>query len=163
MANLSERKDEQLHAMTRSYVTDCLRQIWHTESPVADDDGDFAYRWGTAICWVRPSTAGPHGVEVFAYAAHSVRSSAKLLAEINDLNASSRICSVHYAHGHVVVQADLDWDVIGVDTLDRTMRAVGAVADDIGALIAAVYGGETPFDPDTEDSLADPEAPGEAA
>lgn len=163
MEDVTDRELEQLHAMLRSHVEACLSELWGSDCLDLDADGDYGYRWGTAACWVRPSVGGALGVRVFAHAVHSVKRSAKLLAELNELNQRSRHCQVFLGHDAVVVAANLDWDLVAADTLDRVMRSVGMVADDIGVLVATVFGGQTPFPAGEDEPARDADAGDEAA
>jgi hypothetical protein len=45
----------------------------------------------------------------------------------------------------VVVEQALHADGVDRETLSQACSAVGSVADDIGAMVAAVHGGTTPF------------------
>lgn len=149
----------QMDLMLRSHTERCLQDIWKQHELTTDDDGDFPYRYGTAACWVRVGTAPEQEVRVFAHAAFGVKRTARLLAELNDLNGRSRWVSVHLEGQAVVVSGALHWTAVNRPALDQLMRSAGTVADDVGTMIATVYGGSTPFQP-SEDELAEP---GEAA
>ena len=75
--------------LLRSHVERCLQDIWDVPDLVIDDDGDYPYRRGTAMCWVSPFDGPVPGVRVFAHAAYGLKPSAKLLREVNDLNVRS--------------------------------------------------------------------------
>jgi hypothetical protein len=46
------------------------------------------------------------------------------------------------------VSAVLHWSAVDRIALELALRQVGAIADDIGVLLAGVYGGHTPFPAD---------------
>lgn len=153
----SDNADEhaQLDVMLRSHVERCLQDVWEQPHLVTDDDNDYPYRWGTAACWVHVGTGSSPVVRVFAHAVHGVKKSARLLTELNDLNTRARLIRVLWDHHNVVVSADLSWTAIDRPTLHRTLVAVGSAADDIGTLVAAVHGGNTPFAANVESSSED--------
>lgn len=131
--------------MLRSQVERCLQDIWGTRELVSDVDEDYPYRQGTAMGWVSVVAGPPPSVRVFAHAAYGLRRSAKLLAEVNDLNARSRWAKIAFADGIVQVSIELPPAAVDRLTLAGAITAVGEVADDIGGLLAAVFGGRTPL------------------
>ena len=84
-------------------------------------------------------------MRAFAHAAYELKPSAKLLREVNDLNVRSVWARVAFQNGVVRVSAELHWAAADRLALAQAAQAVGQVADDIGALLATVYGGHTPF------------------
>jgi hypothetical protein len=87
----------------------------------------------------------PDLVRVFAFAAVGTPRNAKLLTELNDINGRCRTASVSWAGGLVIVEQVLDAKAVKRSTLRQAFVAVGCVADDIGTMIATVFGGRTPF------------------
>jgi hypothetical protein len=156
---MTNESTDQLDRMLRSHTERCLQDIWQQPDLTVDDDGDYPYRHGTAACWVRVGTAPNPDVQVFAHAAFGVKRTAKVLAELNDLNARSRWVRLHLADGTVIASGRLHWTGVNRDALRRLMVAAGQVADDVGLMIATVHGGQVPFQP-ADDELAEP---GEAA
>lgn len=156
---MKNEADSQIDLMLRSHTERCLQDIWEQQELHTDQDGDYPFRHGTAICWVRVSAAPWQEVRVFAHAALGVKRTAKLLAEINDINVRSRWVSVYLQDDIVVVSGALHWTAVNRPALSDLLRAASHVADDIGAMIATVHGGATPFEPSDEE-LAEP---GEAA
>ena len=143
--------DQRLQVMLRSHVERCLQEIWDRCELAIDPDQDYPYRYGTAMCWVSLVEGLVPGVRVFAHAARGLRSTAKLLTEINEVNMRSRWATVAYHDGLVLVSAELHWAGVDRLALEQVTRSVGEVADDIGSLLATVYGGATPFPPELED------------
>lgn len=132
----------------RAYVEKLLREEWD-EEPWVDDDGDIPFRSGTAACWVRV-----HGsrramrVEVFAQVVQGVKPTAQLLRELNECNALMVYGWIYETNGSVVVEQSIDVDGLNGRTLRRACNAVGAVADDMGSLLAAMFDGTTPYPPE---------------
>ncbi len=133
--------------MLRSHVERCLQDIWDQHELVMDDDGDYPYRWGTAACWVHIEAGEPAMVRVFAQAATNVKRSPRLLAEINEVNTGTRGVKVVWADNAVVVSYALHALAVERAPLSHACTSVGVVADDIGGMVAAVFGGSTPFPP----------------
>ena len=79
----------------RAYVEKCLRQAWEDRPVCMDEDGDFFFRCNTAACWVRVEEDASL-VRVFAHAATGVKRSARLLAELNELNQRARAAKVYW-------------------------------------------------------------------
>jgi len=152
--------DQRLQVMLRSHVERCLQEIWDQRELATDPDQDYPYRYGTAMCWVSLVDGPVPGVRVFAHAARELRSSAKLLREVNELNMRSRWAKVAYHGGIVQVVAELHWAGVDRLALEQVIGSVGEVAADIGSLFATVYGGATPFPPELEqqDQNADEKA-----
>jgi hypothetical protein len=71
-----------------SHVRQLLQAEWDVYRVPVDDDGDLGLRSKTAACWVSVVLLDgePH-VRVWAHAAHSVRRTAKLTAELCEINA----------------------------------------------------------------------------
>jgi hypothetical protein len=134
--------------MLRSHVERCLQDIWESPELITDPDADYPYRYGTAACWVSILDGPELGVRVFAHAAVGVRPSAKLVREVNELNDNAVWVKVVLAGQLVGVSAVLHWSTVDRIALELAVRQVGGVADDIGVLLAGVYGGHTPFPAD---------------
>jgi hypothetical protein len=129
----------------RSHVERCLADMLGACRVPADQDGDYFFRSGSAACYVRVEDQDPVIVRVFAIAATGVSRSAKLLVEINEVNTRSRSAWVTWAAGQVVVSQAPTAESVTVQTLDQACGAVVRVANEIGAVIAAMFGGATPF------------------
>jgi hypothetical protein len=141
----------QMDEMFRSHVQRCLQDVWECSELVTDADGDYPYRDGTAACWVSVRTGPKPGVRVFAYAAVEVKRTARLLTEVNELNSRSRWARIFWESGTVMVAADIPWTAVDRPTLAHYTQTVGSVADDIGKMLAVVYGGSTPFPAETDE------------
>jgi hypothetical protein len=73
----------------RSHVERRLAEMLRVCRVPADQDGDNFFRSGTAACYVRVDDQDPVIVRVLAIGATGVSRSAKLLAEINEVNTRS--------------------------------------------------------------------------
>lgn len=131
----------------RAYVEKLLRESG-LEGVEADDDGDYPFRWGTAACWVRIQERPFVRVEVFAHVVHGVRPSARLLREINDANRRAVGGRVYEWDGSVLAAQSVHAHGLQSDTLVQACVGVGTVADDLGALLAAMFDGQTPYPPE---------------
>ncbi|MDQ3627752.1 MAG: YbjN domain-containing protein [Actinomycetota bacterium] len=131
----------------RAYVEKLLRESF-LEGVEADGDGDYPFRWGTAACWVRVDDRPFARVEVFAHVVHGVRPSARLLREVNDANRRVVGGRVYEWDGMVVAAQSIHAHGLQADTLAQACVGVGTVADDLGALLAAMFDGQTPYRPE---------------
>jgi hypothetical protein len=134
----------------RSHVERCLQDIWDLCRVVADDDGDYPFRFGTAAGFVRINKGSPTMVRVWAIAAMGVPRSAKLLSELNDINVRNRSAWATWSDGLVVVEQALVAKGLERSGLKQALNTVGGTAADVGPMIATVFGGETPFAPTNE-------------
>lgn len=129
----------------RAYVEQILEEVWNQPRLVTDDDGDYPFRYGTAACYVRVEPGPPMTVRVFAQAAMDVGRSAKLLAELNDFNASARSLTAYWDSGRVIVDEALVAEATNAETLTRACAEAGQAAHDLGPLLAAMFDGRTPY------------------
>ena len=111
-----------------------------------DADNDLPVRGTTSRGWVRVETKEPWGVRVFALAAHGLPEKAAVLKEINAVNRSVRgIQAVLTKDGNVWVEYLVLADAVNTDTLRVVIGRVLEIADDVGLMLATVYGGTTPI------------------
>lgn len=115
----------------------------------ADDDGDYMFRNGTAACWVSVLASDPVMVRVFAHAVNGLKPSLGVLRELNDIQSRSLSTSIGVLHGSVLVSQTISPISLSQEVLAQALSAVGTVANDIGALLASVFGGATPFPVET--------------
>jgi hypothetical protein len=132
----------------RAYVEKLLREAADDRPVQADEDGDFPFPWGTAMGWVQVVDGDPPLVRVMAHAAYGLRPTAALRKEIDEINARATYAKVFLSGGHLVVTYAMPAESLSVSMLQRATVHVGSVAEDIGGLAAAVFGGQTPFDPE---------------
>lgn len=79
-------------------------------------------------------------VKAVACAAVEVKKTAKLLEEINDVNARCRMVHVYWQSGAVLVEQALFASAVDRDSLSYAGQAVAHIGNEIGPIIAAVYG-----------------------
>jgi hypothetical protein len=149
---------EKITAMLRSHVERALQGIWEQTDLVVDDDGDYPFRSRTALCWVQVVGGEQPAVRVFAQAASDVPEGKRMFRELAELNSCSRWAKISWVHGVVVVDESIHWLSVDRAALERAMESVMVVSDDIGPMLAAVHGGETPFPLDAEAESSDEDA-----
>lgn len=131
--------------LVRSHVERCLQDIWQVCRVPVDDDGDYPFRAGVAACWVRVDSQTPVLVRVFGHAVVGVKRSAGLLRELNDVNSRARTTSAAWDAGTVRVSAMVHPAALDRTSLRHALDAVASVSNDLGPMLAGVYGGETPY------------------
>lgn len=129
----------------RSHVERLLQEQWQTCRVHPDGDGDYMFRKGTAAGWVSVLSSEPVMVRVFAHAVHGLKPSLAVLRELNDIQSRSLSTSIGLIHGWVTVSQTISPIALSQEVLAQAISAVGAVANDIGVLLAGVFGGTTPF------------------
>ena len=129
----------------RSHVERCLEDHWGVHPLVVDDDGDYSFRCGTALCYVSIISGDPHLIRVWAFAARVPKRSLKLMSELNEINQRARSLNVYWTGGSVIVEQTIHADGLTKETLGHACLTVGGASDDIGMLLAAMFGGETPY------------------
>jgi hypothetical protein len=137
----------------RSHVERLLQDEWDVCRASPDADGDYPFRFGTAACWVT-FTEDPVMVRVFAHAAEGVRSSYKLLRELNEMQARTLTASLIHDGSVVIVSQTISPVGLTRPVLAQAMQSVGGVADDIGLLLALMFDATTPY-PIASDSDSD--------
>jgi hypothetical protein len=130
----------------RSHVERCLQDIWDVCRVQSDPDGDYPFSNGTSTCYVRVQGGDPIAVRVFAYAVIGVKSSAKLLAELSDLTSRTRMAYVFWSSDAVIVSQVLHIDSVNRKALRYACNHVSFIANDVGPMLATVFGGETPIE-----------------
>ena len=140
----------------RSHVEVLLQDEWGRCRVRPDGDGDYPFRCGTAACWVSVLDGPRPMVSVTAHAAIDVKTSAALLRELNSIQLRALTASVCVDDGIVLVSQTLDAAGLTRASLRQALHAVGGMADDIGALLAAMFDGRTPYpaEPTTVDEQA---------
>ena len=139
----------------KSHVELLLQREWGLTRVPPDPDGDFAFRRGTAMCWVSVLDCEPPMVRVFAHAAFGLRPSLKLYKELNDIQGHSLTARVQLVNDLVLVSQTLSPIGLTQPALAQAMDAVGSVADECGLMLAIAYGGNVPFACDDEDEDED--------
>ncbi len=134
--------------MLRAHVERVLQDAWKVCRVKVDPDGDYPYQWETAACWVSvqpPRSSDDAAVAVFAFAVTGLKRTAKLIAEVQDLNQAARWVKIALDGDKVVVSRVLHVSGTDEPALMHACRSVGIVASDIGEILSVVHGGSTPF------------------
>lgn len=145
------RMENQAEWLT-AYVEKCMREVCGEESVDDAFNGVVAFRSGTADCQVRVEAVEPVMVRVMARAVIGVHPTAKLLREINAVNACSRVANCWWCDGDVVVECSLFAEAVNPTSLAAACWHVSEVANDIGVGFAAMYDGSTPYPPFASDA-----------
>jgi len=132
--------------LARSHVERCLQDIWGTHDICPDQDGDYPYSSGSVSCWIGIDPGDPPLVKATACAAVEVKRSGRLLTELNELNARCRTARVYWCGGSVMVEQSMLAHTVDRRSLAQAGQSVAAVANDIGPMIATVFGGHTPLE-----------------
>lgn len=145
--------------LVRSHVERCLQDIWQVCRVPVDEEGDYPFRAGAAACWVRVDAQIPVLVRVFGHAVVDVKRSAGLLRELNDLNTRARTTSTAWDAMHlgasvgvVRVSTVVHPDGLGRASLRHALDAVASVSNDVGPMVAGVFGGSTPYEAEAEEN-----------
>jgi hypothetical protein len=136
--------------MVHSHIQRIIQDDLEICEVVRDADGDYPFRHGTAAYYVRVVAGEPVIVQIFSLAVRGVRKSARLLDELNSVNARLNLGRIFWRDGYVAVETTLLAESLDRASLSRACTAVGAVADEVGSMIATVYGGHTTFPADAE-------------
>lgn len=129
-----------------SHVQRLLADEWRVCRVYPDADGDFPWSHGTAVGWVTVVDAGERiMVRVWSHAAYELKSSAKLLRELNDIQLRSLSTAISLSGHTAVVEQTISPVGLTQPVLAQALCAVRSVADDIGLLLAGMYGGRTPL------------------
>lgn len=129
-----------------AYVEKLLGAQTGSDRVVADGDGDYPVRFGSALYYVRLVGEPDPDVQVFALAVNDVSASAELLAELNEINSRLRFARIFHVQKEVLVQTDLVGESVDPLGFRTACEAVAEVADKIGAKLAKKYGGRLAFD-----------------
>lgn len=140
--------------MARSHVERCLQDLWSIDHVHTDPDGDYPYGAGSAACYISVDPHEPIVVKAVACAVVEVKKSTKLLEEINDINRRCRTAHVYWDHGTVLVEQALLADVVDRGSLSHAGQSVAAIANDIGPMISAVFGGRMPLGDGAEPEIS---------
>lgn len=131
--------------MRRDVITAYVEKLLGTQTGsdrvVADEDGDYPVRFGSALYYVRLVGEPDPDVKVFAVALDDVPASAELLADLNDINSKLRFARAFHVREGVLVEADLVGESVDPLGFHTACEAVGHVADTIGTSLAKKYGG----------------------
>jgi len=133
-----------------AYVEKLLGAQTGSDRVVADGDGDYPVRFGSARYYVRLLGEPDPDVQVFAVALNEVPATPELLAELNDINGRIRFARIFHVHEEVLVETNIVGESVDPLGLRTACEAVGEVADKVGAILAKKYGGRRAFTTDDD-------------
>jgi hypothetical protein len=146
MRDIYERRARrQISRIFRSHVENCLKSIWEKHELITDDDEDYPYRSGAMPMWVSVTEGVVPGVRVFAHVLIEVQRSAKLLNELNDVNASASGARSFWHDNAIIVCADLPYQLVDEVSLRYLIDQVSELSDGLGEMISIVHGGRMPL------------------
>ena len=128
-----------------SHVERLLQEEWGVCRVAQDEDGDYPFRTGTAAGWVSVLDSKPVMVRVFAHAAVGVKPSLGVLRELNEVQSRALSATVLLLGGNVIVSQTISAIQLPQSVLAQALSAVGSIANDVGVLVAGVFGGSTPY------------------
>jgi hypothetical protein len=134
-----------------AYVEKLLGAQTGSDRIVADGDGDYPVRFGSALYYVRLVGEPDPDVQVFAVALDEVPASAELLAELNDINSKLRFARIFHVQKEVLVETNLVGESVDPLGFRTACEAVAQVADKIGTTLAKKYGGRRAFESAQDD------------
>jgi hypothetical protein len=138
----------------RSHVERLLEMVWGIDEVVRAPDGMYYGEAGSAVAYVSVETDVPMAVRIMVVAAEGVPGTAKVLRELNEINACSRFGWVSWWGGAVHCEAAIPADGLTPDNLAGLWGAMVSRANHVGPMLAAVHGGHVPYD---LDEMADDE------
>lgn len=136
----------------RSHVERCLQHVWENASLEVDEDGDYRFRSESGMGWVSIDDGRPPMVTLWVMAVTGVKSSAGLLREINEINGRSCAAQAILSCGNVIVRYRLPAEAVTPTTFEFAVHSVCTMTDDVGPMIASVYGGEIAIPSETSDA-----------
>ena len=142
-----------------AFVEKLLRKVTGGERVIAEEDGDYPVRYGSALYFVRVVGETVADVQVFAIAVDDVEATPELLAELNELNTQVRFARVFHVRGQVLVEADLAGAGLEAEGFFPACDAVATITDRVGADLAKKHGGRTAFEDSKDDGYSPPEVP----
>lgn len=125
--------------MVVSYVRDLLERLTG-QRPEPDHDGDLPVPYRGALFYVRIIGADPV-VQVFAIAVSEIKGSAKLHAELNDINSRLEFARAFHVDGQVLIEHDIWATDVNFSNFDHACRNVASGADLVGRDLAQRFGG----------------------
>lgn len=140
------------------HVQRCLRRDFDLPAVEPDADGDYGVAAGETVVWARPILDhDPPLLRLWAPATQRVKRTAALLREINDVNLGLQQMQCALYADVVLISAEVEIELIEPGQLGRLLPRVGQAAEQVGCLIAAVFGGQPAEVAGSEQPAADRE------
>ena len=128
----------------RSHVVRSLRRDLDLRCAAPDDDGDWWVPGQEAPVYVRLLDGEPPLVRVWSPGAHDLPGTARVLREVNDVNAGMVGARVFLRGGTLVVAGELEVESVERGELGRLVQRVGTAAGRVGSMLVTVHGGRRP-------------------
>lgn len=135
------RSEEEL----RTLIEDAAKRWLADSDPQPDKDGDYPFRFGSAILYVRIVDDAAPVVAIFSPILREVDSSPELLTALNELNSKIRFGRVVWAHDEVLLVSELSVVDLTADQVAHACLELGGLADAINGELLGRFGGETVF------------------
>lgn len=128
--------------LLRSHIERLLQTQFDMCCIEADDDGDYRLQHDSVVYYVGlHHFADTWWVRVFCPLVIGVKRTAKLLAELNELNTRSPLTKVVWMDGTVFIGGHLHASAVNPESFGRLCAVVGRLSADVGQMIALVHGG----------------------
>ena len=135
-------------ARRREQVEATINEVCGHLAVIPDDDGDYPLqRRSTPVFGRLTYDREVPVLQVFAVVLSGIEASAELMAELNDLNASSAFARLFHIGDQVLAEVDLAAATLDPYELDTAIRRIHEVAQTVIPTLAAVLGGELIEDP----------------
>jgi len=142
--------------MARSHVKELAREAFELDEVVVDCDGDLPFPFGTALVYVSVVRDG-RLVRVWSRALSGIHVNKAVLREIDEVNAGLIFGRVFTRLDGVIVESCLPVEPLRPCDLGRLVAEVGATADRVGSMLAAVHGGDVVFPDGCDASSSQPD------
>ena len=139
----------------RSHVLRSLRRDLDLRLAAPDQDGDWCVPHAPAPVYVRLLEDEPPLVRVWSAAAHGLPSTARVLREVNDVNAGLVGARTFLRGGTLYVVGELEVESVEPGELGRLVQRVSDVGGRVGSLLVAVHGGHLPQSTGSAPALED--------
>ena len=136
-----------------SHVVRSLRRDLGVRLGAPDDDGDWLVPHGQVPVYARLLEGDPPLVRVWSPAAHGLPGTARVLREVNDVNAGLVGARALLRGGTLLVAGELEVVSVEPGELGRLVERVATTSVRVGSLLAAVHGGQVPGPPAPEEAL----------
>jgi len=129
----------------RALIEEAARRWLANADPRPDKDGDYPFRFGSAVLYVRIVDDAAPVVAIFSPILRAVDRSPELLAALNELNSKIRFGRVVWAHDEVLLVSELSIVDLTADQIAHACLELGSLADAIDSELHGRFGGEIVF------------------
>jgi hypothetical protein len=133
-----DRVEEELRPALEATLTDAFGDI----PLVRDEDGDYVLPFGTVPVYARLAGGDSHRVQVFSVAVTDIRTSRKLLGELNDQNCRIPFAKALWFASQVLFETEHEIDQLDPESLIESCSRVAELASRLGPLLAMAFGGQ---------------------